>query len=246
MSLGSTLRGARESARLSIDDLAAMTRIRARLLEQMESDDFAACGGDAYARGHLRTIAAKLNIDAQELLDLYRTEHSAEQRSIQSLLVESNVTTAQSESKKISFKTLSLVSVAILASAAIIQIVVSNTSQSPLVKSPAASESAAASAIAAASATAAASPSTSASAISPSAPTTLKIVATRGNAVVDVVTKDGHLFKGWILQGESKEFTSDSRISIYLSNAGDLDVFINGEAIPPLGLHNQEVRRTFP
>lgn len=245
MSLGNILKGARESARLSIDDLAAMTSIRAGLLREMESDSFIGCGGDTYARGHLRTIASKLNIDAQELLDVYATEHSVEQRSIQALLVENNVTTPPSERKKVSYKTLSLFSVAILASAAVIQIVVSNTSQnstpSPVATLTSESPSPSESPVASESPTP--SPSVSTSEITTN---TLKIVATRGNASIDVVTKAGHLYKGWILQGESKEFTSDSRISIYLSNAGDLDLFVNGQAIPSLGAHGQEVRRTFP
>ena len=248
MSLGSTLRSARENARLSIDDLAAMTSIRSGLISQMESDNFSGCGGDTYARGHLRTIASKLNIDPQNLLNLYAVEHSAEQRSIEALLVENSVTTPPSERKKISYKTLSLVSLAILASAAVIQIVVSNStsgktesnsvstvSPTPI---PSPSESA--------SESPSPSPTSSVEAGSATTINTLKIIAARGNASIDVVTKAGHLFKGWILQGESKEFSSDSRISIYLSNAGDLDLIVNGKEIPSLGAHGQEVRRTFP
>jgi hypothetical protein len=35
------------------------------------------------------------------------------------------------------------------------------------------------------------------------------------------------------------------QISIYLSNAGDLDLTLNGEKLAPLGVRNQEIRKTF-
>ena len=56
---------------LSLDDLAASTRLRRGLLEQMEADDFADTGGEVYARGHLRVIATVLDIDPDLLLAAY-------------------------------------------------------------------------------------------------------------------------------------------------------------------------------
>ncbi len=34
-------------------------------------------------------------------------------------------------------------------------------------------------------------------------------------------------------------------ISVYLGNAGDLDLTLNGEKLAPLGERNQEIRKTF-
>lgn len=56
---------------MSAEDLARSTRLRVGLIEQMAEDDFASTGGDVYARGHLRAIAAVLGIDADELLASY-------------------------------------------------------------------------------------------------------------------------------------------------------------------------------
>lgn len=56
---------------LTLDDLAQSTRLRRGLLEQMRCDDFAETGGDVYARGHLRTIAAVLDIDPDLLVAAY-------------------------------------------------------------------------------------------------------------------------------------------------------------------------------
>ena len=69
--IGPLIAAARNRARLSIDTLSERTRIRPHVLECIEVDDFAACGGDFYARGHLRTLARVFGLDAQQLLDLY-------------------------------------------------------------------------------------------------------------------------------------------------------------------------------
>ena len=69
--IGPLIAAARNRARLSIDTLSERTRIRPHVLECIEVDDFEACGGDFYARGHLRTLARIFGLDAQQLLDLY-------------------------------------------------------------------------------------------------------------------------------------------------------------------------------
>jgi transcriptional regulator with XRE-family HTH domain len=69
--IGDRIRGARLRAGLDVDELAERTRIRAYVIESIEADDFAPCGGDFYARGHLRTLARYLNTDAEALVADY-------------------------------------------------------------------------------------------------------------------------------------------------------------------------------
>ena len=108
MNLGQFIQGARESAGLSIDELANVTSIRPGLLIEIEKNNFISCGGDTYARGHLRNIAAKIYVDPQILIDMYNSEHSSESRKIHDMLVENNVTRIPTERKTISPKTLHL------------------------------------------------------------------------------------------------------------------------------------------
>jgi cytoskeletal protein RodZ len=68
VSLGSELAAAREAQGLSVDDVAARTRIRATLIRAIEDDDFAPCGGAVYARGHIRSIAHAIGVDPEPLL----------------------------------------------------------------------------------------------------------------------------------------------------------------------------------
>lgn len=62
-SVGAMLREAREAAALTVDDVAERTRIRATLIRAIEADDFSGCGGNFYARGHVRSIATTLGED---------------------------------------------------------------------------------------------------------------------------------------------------------------------------------------
>ena len=66
--IGPELAAARVRVGLSVDQLAERTRIRPHVIESIEVDDFAPCGGDFYARGHLRTLARVLGKDPAPLL----------------------------------------------------------------------------------------------------------------------------------------------------------------------------------
>ena len=240
MPLGEFLRAARESAGLSIDELAESTSIRAGLIREIEKNNFVHCGGDTYARGHLRNIAPKISVDAQTLIDLYMKEHSTEARTIHDMLVENNVTKLPSERKTLSWKPLAIASIVILAAIAAGQIIISNSSTmvTPTVTEPPTPPAEIPSA----------QPTpTGQSTGAPAADgqMNLTIAATRGNSNIDVVVDGKHLFKGPIFKGDSKSFSAPTSISIYLGSAGDLDLTLNGTALAPLGERNQEVRKTF-
>ena len=237
MSLGEFLQGARESAGLSIDELAERTSIRAGLLREIEKNNFVHCGGDTYARGHLRNIAPIISVDAQTLIDLYNNEHSSEIRKIHDMLVENNVARIPTERKTISWKSLAIASIVILAAVAGGQIIISN-SKTTVIPTATATPSAEPSPTAS---------KTQSTEVIPSATgeLTLTISAVRGNSNIDVVVDGKHLYKGPLFQGDTKNFNAPSSISVYLSNAGDLDLTLNGEKIAPLGARNEEIRKTF-
>ena len=69
--IGPEFAAARTRLGLTVDELAERTRIRPHVIESIEVDDFAPCGGDFYARGHLRTLARVLGVDAAPLLAAY-------------------------------------------------------------------------------------------------------------------------------------------------------------------------------
>ena len=80
--IGPELAAARTRVGLSVDELAERTRIRPHVIESIEVDDFTPCGGDFYARGHIRTLARVLGKDPAPLLAAVRRplRHRADQR----------------------------------------------------------------------------------------------------------------------------------------------------------------------
>ena len=241
MSLGSVIRQARIDAGLSIDDLSERTSIRAGLLKEIESDDFTKCGGETYARGHLRNIAPLLKMDAGVLLELYENEQSMQPRRIQEMLAENNVMTNPVDKKTISWKTLAGISLATLALLGAVQIIISN-SKTTEISSPEA----------VATETATAEPTnTSEAQPTPSAtstPTTVRdtyssgtgvsvqVSASRGNSWLFVSDANGTtLYSGQIRSGQNLNFSSSTRVSLKVGNAGAVDVSVNGKGAQQIG-----------
>jgi transcriptional regulator with XRE-family HTH domain len=71
MSIGGTLARARLDAGITIAEVSERTRIRETIIRGIEQDDYSACGGDFYARGHLRSIARVVGADAAALVGEY-------------------------------------------------------------------------------------------------------------------------------------------------------------------------------
>src|SRR5215472_12308148 len=71
MSIGGSLAKARRDAGLSVAEVSQRTRIRETIIRGIEHDDYAACGGDFYARGHLRSIARAVGADPDPLVREY-------------------------------------------------------------------------------------------------------------------------------------------------------------------------------
>jgi cytoskeletal protein RodZ len=242
MTLGEFLQQARENAGLSVDELAHNVNLRPGLIRAMESNDFLPCGGDTYARGHIRNISQITGINAQELLAMYDAEHSVDSRSIHAQLVDNNAAAIRSENRKLSWKVLVGASLSIVVLIGVAQFAISAVDSEPAATSMITEET---------EPTQTPTPSPSASA-TPTATSstvnnelTLSIAATRGNSNIDVVIGGVHVYKGPLFQGESKSFVGETSISVFLGNAGDLDLTLNGEKLAPLGDRNQEIRKTF-
>ncbi|MFE0923102.1 helix-turn-helix domain-containing protein [Streptomyces nigra] len=74
-SIGHALRQARLDAGLTVDDVSTATRVRIAIVQAIEADNFAPCGGDVYARGHIRTLAKAVHLDPAPLLAQYDASH---------------------------------------------------------------------------------------------------------------------------------------------------------------------------
>ena len=75
MSIGEALADARREAGLTVAEVSRETRIRQSIIRDIEQGDFSACGGDFYARGHIRSIAGAVGTDPVPLVSEYDAEH---------------------------------------------------------------------------------------------------------------------------------------------------------------------------
>jgi len=240
MTLGSMISKARIDARLSVEDLSAATNIRGALLRLMEANDFSQCGGETYARGHIRNIAQRLGVDPLIFLTVFEEEHMQADRSMQDLLVETNAMKQPEEVRKVSWKVLATISVASLFVVGLVQIIVSNTS-SPEIPAPISSVTA--------------SPSTSATPeASPSGEATLStgtgveavITASRAKSWLFVSDASGRtLFSGQISRGTTKTFSSDVSLNFKIGNAGGVDLVVNGKKIDSVGADGEVVSLSY-
>jgi cytoskeleton protein RodZ len=228
MSLGSMISKARLDARLSIEDLSASTNIRPQLLRDIESNNFLTCGGDTYARGHIRNIAQRLGVDPQIFLTVFEDEQMHVDRSMQDMLVETNAMRQPEEARKISWKVLATLSIGSLGIAGLVQIIVSNTS-SPSVPAPITSVSA--------SPTASAEPTPSDEpTVSTGTGVEVVITASRAKSWLFVSDASGRtLFSGQISAGAIKTFSSDASLNFKIGNAGGVDLVVNGKKIDSIG-----------
>jgi len=71
VSIGDTLAAARRQAGLTVTQVSQRTCIRETIVRGIERGDYSACGGDFYARGHIRSIARAVGVDPEELIREY-------------------------------------------------------------------------------------------------------------------------------------------------------------------------------
>ena len=77
MSIGEALAEARREAGLTVAQVSQRTRIRQTIIRGIEGDDYSVCGGDFYARGHIRSIAKVVAADPGPLIEEFDTTHRA-------------------------------------------------------------------------------------------------------------------------------------------------------------------------
>ena len=238
MSLGALITKTRTSARLSIEDLSKITNIPVTLLREMEADNFHKCGGETYARGHLRNIATKLGIDEREFLDLFESEVTAPAKPIRDLLSENNAAMPYREHKPISWKVLAAGSIAALLLFGLAQVIFGITSNDSVVST---------------------SPSTSVTQSESATPVTtesatpviagqvsVEVIASRGTSWIYVTNESGtSIFSGQIRKGDSKLFSEAKQVNLRVGNAGGVDIKVNGKSVGSLGINGEVVNLSY-
>jgi cytoskeletal protein RodZ len=79
VSISDTLAEARRQAGLTITQVSQQTRIRETIVRGIERGDFSVCGGDFYARGHIKSIAKVVGLDPEQAVGLFDATHGTPQ-----------------------------------------------------------------------------------------------------------------------------------------------------------------------
>ncbi len=241
--IGRALATSREDQGLDVSDISAQTRIRATLIRQIEADDYAGCGGAVYARGHIRSIARALKIDADPLIEQFDHEQGRIPAQPTPMLgaerdpIAIRDLRARRGPRWVPAMVVSLVVVFAIALVAL----VAGTGSSPSPKPPAVKPVAAAPSHAAP-------PTPRRTASAPVAFSGVDVrVAVKGDASWLSVRDSTHrvLLQQVLQPGDVRDFKAAQQIQLVLGNAGAISMTCNGHDFGSAGAAGQVVNVTF-
>jgi len=232
-SVGRALQQARIAAGLSVGDVSTATRVRIAIVHAIEADDFAPCGGDVYARGHIRTLAKAVHLDPAPLIAQYDAEHGGRPAPTPAApLFEAE--RIRPERRGPNWTAAMVAAIVVVIGFVGFTMVKGgdeggktdvagggepseSPSATPKSKKPVAPEP---------------EPSDSAIAAAPQDKVTVKVSAADGRSWISAKDHNGRLlFDGLLKQGESKTFQDSSKVNLVLGDAGAIDLYVNGKKI---------------
>lgn len=228
----SALTMAREASGMSIEKISEKTNIRAAVIEDLEKNSVEVCGGIAYARGHLRSIAKVIKADADLLVSAIESAQSGDKKLIFDQLAENNVASKSKVKKKLKFRTLASISVITLSLGFVAQIAINNaTNLNNSITASIQKESQ----------------------IIQSKPelvipdgVTLELTGVNGTSWVGLTNSVGEqIFNGQIFAGQSQTFTDSDLIKAVIGNAGAVKLKVNGSDIGIAGNNGHVLRLDF-
>ncbi|MFH9355260.1 helix-turn-helix domain-containing protein [Kitasatospora sp. NPDC017646] len=249
-SIGRVLSTARIEAELTVDQVSTSTRVRVPIVHAIEEDDFGRCGGDFYARGHIRAIAQAVGADAEALVAQYDDAHGGPPASRRpaTQLIDSGPIKVPGRSRP---NWAAAMVAAIVAVVALIGFnLVSGKSGhtgTGSASAPLPSGSGTGSVAPAAPAVQPPAPAPSAAAIAavPADKVTVKLVA-EGTSWVSAMDGNGKsLFQNNISAGQDQTFTDPKQIKLVLGNGGAVHAYVNGKDLGVLGKDGQVVHVTY-
>jgi cytoskeleton protein RodZ len=232
MTIGEQLKAARNERGLSLADVASRTRVRERVISEIESDSYKSVGGIAYARGHIRTLAHIYGMNVDALLAEFDSLHS-EEGSVSAKLEESNVK-PKIDRDKPSWKIFGMVAGLAIFAIAAFQVapgLLDSDQPSRLVS------------VAEDLVTGKEEPPAVASSQNG---VTIELRAIGTVSWVKASGADGQtIFEGKLRQGQSQEFFDDQLIQLVIGNAGAIAITYNGEDLGTTGRVGEVTRLQF-
>jgi cytoskeletal protein RodZ len=249
-SVGHALAQARTAAGLSVDEVSTLTRVRVPIVQAIEQDDFSRCGGDVYARGHIRTLARAVGVDPEPLIAQYAAEHGTE-------VVPAPVAPVYSSERiKSEPRRPNWTAAMVAAIVAVVGFVGytaftggddgNKPTAEPAPPTPSSSATAPTTQSTQGTLPPTQQPTSSAIAAAPPGKVTVKVSAEDGASWVQATDHNGkRLYEGTLKKGSSQTFTDDKKIKLIVGNAGAVQLFVNGKDLGAAGDRGQVVRLTY-
>ncbi|MFB7476654.1 helix-turn-helix domain-containing protein [Kitasatospora sp. NPDC056184] len=253
-SIGRVLSAARIEAGLTVDQVSGATRVRVPIVHAIEEDDFGRCGGDFYARGHIRAIAQLVGVDGEALVARYDAAHGGSPASKRPTeLIESGPIKVPGRGRPnwtVAMVTAIVVVVGVIGFNLVSGKTGTGTTGSASAPLPAGSGTGSVAPAAPAASPAvqppAPAPSAPAIAAAPADKVTVKLVAEKDTSWVSAVDGTGKsLFQNNIEEGQDQTFTDPKQIKLVIGNAGAVHVYVNGKDLGPAGKNGQVVHVTY-
>ncbi|MFJ1809723.1 MULTISPECIES: helix-turn-helix domain-containing protein [unclassified Streptomyces] len=235
-SIGRALRQARIAAGLTVDDVSTATRVRIAIVHAIESDDFATCGGDVYARGHIRTLARAVHLDPAPLMERFDATHGGRPAPTPAApLFEAERIRPERRGPN---WTAAMVA-AIVAVVGFVGFTAFTGGDDGGSKEQVADGATPATAKTASPTTktdkpvdGTPEPSDSAIAAAPQDKVTVQVVAVDGRSWISAKDHNGRLlFDDLLKKGDSETFQDSEKINLVLGDAGAIDLYVNGKKI---------------
>ncbi|MFE4668962.1 helix-turn-helix domain-containing protein [Streptomyces sp. NPDC056716] len=236
LSIGRALHQARITAGLTVDDVSTATRVRIAIVHAIEADDFSPCGGDVYARGHLRTLAKAVHLDPGPLVAQYDAEHGGRPAPTPAapLFEAERIRPERRGPNWTAAMVAAIVAVIGFAGFTMFKGESDGGSKDQVAEgtTPSTGTSSAPSANTSKPADPEPDPTESAIAAAPQDKVTVQVSATDGRSWISAKDHNGRLlFDGLLKQGESKTFQDSSKINLVLGDAGAIQMHVNGKKI---------------
>ncbi|WP_112466751.1 helix-turn-helix domain-containing protein [Streptomyces triticisoli] len=237
LSVGRALQEARIAAGMTVEDVSSTTRVRTGIVRAIEADDFAPCGGDVYARGHIRNLARAVHLDPAPLLAQYEAVSGGRPAPTPAApLFEAE--RIRPERRGPNWTAAMVAAIVVVVgfvgftafkggsgeTGAKEQVAEGPTPTADRTASPAPKNSKPAEPKP--------EPSDSAIAAAPQDKVTVQVSAANGRSWISAKDHNGRmLFDGLLNKGESKTFQDSTKINLILGDAGAIQLYVNGKKI---------------
>jgi cytoskeletal protein RodZ len=225
----SQLRAAREASGLSLEQVAKKTNIRIGVIQDLEKNSVEVCGGIAYARGHIRSIAKVIKADGDLLVAEIEAAQVSDSRKIIDQFYANNITDRPKVKKNMKFSTLAAFAGVILGIGFVVAVALNNVTSTSQISEATPSTSPSA--------------STSTPATSNIAGVNLVLTGVSGRSWVGITNEQGEtIFDGQIKSGESQSFSDGTSLKITIGNAAAINVTLNGVDLGIAGKYGEVAR----